>query len=213
MLGLPEVPEGAFILGNVNRNQYRKRIDLSIIYFAEWVKNYGIYDAYLYLHVLPGSSVKIDCQQLAKYYGVHKRLILAEPKNIYDGAPEEYVRATYRAFDVQISTTLGEGWGLTTMEGMACGIPQIAGDYSALAEWGRDAIYLIPCNSEGVMPDVNGMIGSAPSKEAAVEAIDALYKSPDRLGYGQRGLERVRQPEFNWNNIADRFAASIEAAM
>ncbi len=43
----------SFIVGNVNRNQPRKRLDLSIAYFAEWVRTRRISDANLYLHVAP----------------------------------------------------------------------------------------------------------------------------------------------------------------
>jgi len=210
-IGLPDVPPGSFIVGNVNRNQFRKRIDLSVMYFAEWIKSRGIRDAYLYLHLLPGSSVQIDVGQLAYYCGANERVILAEPRDILYGAPEEYVVASYRAFDVQMTTTLGEGWGLTTMEGMACGIPQIGGDYAALGEWAKDAAYLVPCPIEGVMPDVNTMIGGIPDKTEMLWALDALYESKDRRAdYTTRGLACVTQPQYRWERVAERFAEEIE---
>lgn len=212
MIGLPEdqVPTGSFIIGNINRNQTRKKLDLSVIYFAKWIKANKIANAYLYFHTMKGSSQQVHLEQLAQYYGVEDRLILAEPKDIFQGAPEEYVRASYRSFDLSLSTALGEGWGLTAMEAMACGIMQIAGDYAALGEWGRDAVYLVDVDPEEVMPDVNNMLGARPNEAATIAAIDLAYRVPDlRKQWGAAGLARVREPQFRWSNIAQRFAEAF----
>jgi D-inositol-3-phosphate glycosyltransferase len=209
-LGLGKVPNDAFIVGNVNRNQNRKRLDLSVAYFAQWVKESGVRDAFLYLHVLPGSSSRCDCDQLAGYYGIQDRLILSEPRDIFRGVPEEYVVATYRAFDVQITTTLGEGHGLTTMEGMACRIPQVAGDYAALGEWAKDAALLVDCPDEGVMPDVQNMIGAAPDRKAMIHAMDRMYRDQRlRDAVAEAGYNRVMESRFRWSNIAQQFADEI----
>ena len=45
-----DVPPGAFIVGNVNRNQPRKRLDLTIQIFAAWIKQHNISNAHLLLH-------------------------------------------------------------------------------------------------------------------------------------------------------------------
>lgn len=207
----PEVPTDAFIVGNVNRNQSRKRIDLTIQYFAEWIKTRNIRDAYLYLHLLPGSTVRVNCDQLAGYYGVQNRLILAEPTDIFMGTPEHYLIDTYRCFNVMLNTTLGEGFGLTALEGAACGITSIAGDYAAIGEWGREGgVLLVPCPIEGVMPDVHGMIGGIPDKEACVEALDWLYSDVEaRERYSAASLSLAQRPEFQWTNVAARFAEEI----
>lgn len=210
MLGLGPVPRDAFIVCNINRNQNRKRIDLSIMYFAEWIRNRKIKDAYLYLHVLPGSSTHVDCDQLAQYCGVASRLILAEPKDIFMGAPEAYVVAALQASNVGLTTSLGEGWGLTTLEGAACGRQQIAGDYAAIGEWGKNVLHLVPVISEGIMPDVKTMIGGVPSKEAIIDALDLYYQHPDVAAReGEAALALARKDRFNWLKIAEQFAVEI----
>lgn len=208
------VPDDSFIVLNVNRNQTRKRLDLTIMYFAEWIIKQKIRDAYLYMHVLPGSTVAIDCDRLARYCGVEDRLILAEPKDIYNGAPEEYVVAANQAADVYLTTSLGEGFGLTALEAAACAKPVIAGNYAAIAEWCEENFLLTEVESEGVMPDVNGMIGAAPAKASVIEMLQEMYLSPfGRSLFGERSLRLATQPRFNWTNIATRFAESIEAAL
>lgn len=208
-----EEARAGFIVANVNRNQYRKRIDLSIQYFAEWVKSYDVRDAFLLLHVPAGSKVSCDCENLAVYYGIASQIILSIPKDTFMGIPENALVRVMQAADIGLTTTLGEGHGLTTMEMMACGKPVIAGDFAALGEWAKDAAYLVPCDREGVMPDVRNMIGREPSRDAVVRALDMLYRSPhDRTMWGKAALERVSEPRFRWENIAARFAEEIERA-
>jgi D-inositol-3-phosphate glycosyltransferase len=215
-LGIDPVKDTDFIVCNVNRNQNRKRIDLTIMYFAEWIHTRSIEDAYLYLHVLPGSSTRVDCDQLASYCRMQDKLILAEPKNMWLGAPEEYVIAAYQACDVGFNTTLGEGWGLTAMECMACQKPYIAGDYAAFGEWGRGAMMLAGITSEGVMPDVQNMIGGVPCKDQMLAFLDEVYlnhrdPSPLDTDWGSLALARAREPRFNWHNVAAQFVKEIEA--
>lgn len=218
-LGLGPVPDNAFIVGNVNRNQPRKRLDLTIAYFAEWVRERDIKDAYLYLHVAPTGDVGYNCEQLAAYHGIGQqdgyplgRLILSEPE-VFTGSSEAQLAATYQAFDVQLSTTHGEGWGLTTMEGMACGIPQIVPDWSALGEWPGDAVLKVPCTTTAA--NNTNVIGGVADKDATIATLDALYQSHHGqvwARYRQRGLELVRRPEYRWPAVGAVFAAELEKA-
>ncbi len=205
----------SFIVLNVNRNQNRKKLDLTIKYFASWWNQAGRPEnAYLYMHVLPGSVRSCDCIQLAHYYGLRGRVIMAEPHDIFNGAPESELVATYRAADVFLTTTLGEGHGLTPMEAAACGKPVIAGDYAALGDWGKDALYLVPVGDESVMPDVNNMLGAAPFEDAVVSALDVLWRDAGaRAVIGARGRARVTEPRFNWEHIGRRYAEEIERAV
>lgn len=211
----------AFIVTNVNRNQHRKRLDLSIRYFAKWVREEGIENAYLAFHALPGGTVALDLEQLAWYYGrdaqhpngVQDRLILYGADDPFNGFPEEHVRLVYQSSDVYLSTSLGEGWGLTAMEAMACGLPVIAGDYSAYGEWAKDAAFLVPCPCEGVMPDVHVMIGGIPDERCTINALNLLYRDEAiRDAWAAYGWERVQESRFRWENISEGFAESLERA-
>lgn len=209
---LPEFTWDGFIVGNVNRNQPRKRMDLTIRYFAEWVNDTRNKDAFLYLHVAPTGDLGYDCDQLAGYYGLHKRMILAEPA-VFKGVSEKYVVGTYQSFDVQVNTGVGEGWGLTTMEGMACGIPQIVGDWSALGEWAKDAAYLVPCEPVCSLNKVNTIGGEIDGDEFK-DALDAMYRDESlRAACRTRGHALVQQDEYRWSNIAARFTSVVMDAV
>lgn len=212
LCGLPVRLKDAFIVGNVNRNQPRKRLDLTIEYFAQWVHQHKITDAYLFLHVAPTGEQGYDVSQLMQYYGLANRLILAEPP-IGTGASEHLVTATYCSFDVQVSTTQGEGWGLTTMEGMACGVPQIVPEWSALAEWATPSI-AIPCTSRAVTPNMVNIVGGVPDRELFVQALHRLYTEHwTRQSMRDAGLVLVQRDEYRWMAIADRFVAAAETAL
>jgi D-inositol-3-phosphate glycosyltransferase len=215
--GAPLLPEDAFIVGNVNRNQPRKRLDLTVEYFCEWVRSRGLTNAYLSLFVAPTGDNGYDVKQLMKYYGFSgdhsKRLILTEP-HIGFGVPEGYLPSIYSSFDVQISTTQGEGWGLTTMEGMACGIPQVFPDWSALGEWAKPAGIAVPCRTFSVTPGRINVVGGCPAKEETVAALNLLYDSrEERERLRVAGLELVRRPEYRWPAIGRAFGAALDAVM
>ena len=214
-LGMPALFDGAFIFGNINRNQPRKRLDLCVSYFAEWIKTRNINDAYLFFHTAPTGEQGYDVAQLAHYYGIARYLILAEP-DVGHGVDEAKLCETYNCFDAMVTTTQGEGFGLPTFEGMACGIPQIVPDWSALGELCQDAAYLIPCTSIACTPNRINVIGGIADRQAMIEAMDALYQSAhgqlwERLR--RAGMNLVAQEQYRWPHIGQAFGEAIEAAL
>lgn len=209
-LGLSRLAGDAFIVGNVNRNQPRKRLDLTIHYFAEWTRRYNIKDAFLYLHVSPTGDVGYNVSQLMEYYGLSSRLILSQPKNLGQGASEEMLAASYSAFNIQISTTQGEGWGLTTMEGMACGVPQLFPDWSALGEWAKPAGVAVPCDAISVTPVAN-VIGGLPNQDAFIEALHVLYTDEaKRKELSLAGRLLVEEDRFRWSSIGAQYLGVVD---
>jgi glycosyltransferase involved in cell wall biosynthesis len=210
-----DIPEDSFIVGNVNRNQPRKRLDLTIEYFAEWVHCYHLQEnIYLYLHCAQVDA-GWDLAQLAYYYGIDKRLMLPPEDAVTSqrGWPEDFMRNVYSAFDVQLSTTEGEGWGLPQIEGMACGVPQIMPQYSGLGEWAAGAAYFVPVTSHVTHTGIN-TIGGVPDKTATVKALDHLYRNRQELErYAGLALARAREDRFNWDRIAQQFSITLYDCM
>ena len=213
--GLPTEFDNAFIVGNVNRNQPRKRWDLTIRYFANWIKDYHIPNAFLFLHCAPTGDPGIDVKQMAEYYGIESKVILVEPPPFH-ALPEEMIRYTYCCFDVQISTTGGEGFGFTTFEGMACGIPQIVTRWSSLEELVMDVAITVPCTSTALNPIMAplNIIHGVPDERVFIEALNELYENKEyRESIGQKGLEFVQDDRFRWPNIGRRFTDAITEAV
>lgn len=210
---LPAALFNSFIVGNVNRNQPRKRWDLTVKYFAEWIRSKNIRDAYLFLHTAPTGDTGCDVRQLASYYGVVDRLALVTPEVFY-GVSEDDMAETYNCFDVQISTSQGEGFGLTTFEGMACGIPQIVPDWASLGEICKGAAWLVPCPTTAIGPPYVNVIGGVADERHFVTALNRTY-SDDRARQmnGEAAIERVGEERFRWNVVGQRYLAELRKVL
>ncbi len=197
------VPKNAFIVGNLNRNQPRKRLDLTIQIFAAWIKRHHVANAFLLLHCAQ-KDTGWDLRRVAAFHGVADRLLLTGVENIRDLQSSRHLQLIYNSLDVQMTTTMGEGWGLTTMEGMACGVPQIAPDSSALGEWALPAVK-VPCSRTLMHAEIN-TTGMLVDEAPFVDALHSLYgDKARRQKLSTAGLALVRQDEFRWKNVACRF--------
>jgi glycosyltransferase involved in cell wall biosynthesis len=196
---------GDFLFGNVGRNQPRKRMDLTIRAFAKWIERYDIPTTVkLYLHTRQ-KDVGYDLGQLANYYMGKNRVILPNDVDLLHDFPEERMTAVYNSVDVHVNNSTGEGWGLTTLESMACGIPQIAPNFAALGEWPKGAVHYVDIAHWDTTPDGINTIHGVPSEEGLIQAFEKLYRDAEyRKELGQKALARATDPEFNWDNLADR---------
>lgn len=141
-----------FIITNVSRNQPRKDIPSTIFGFIEARKIWNdsqvkLPEPFLYLHMHPKDPLGWDIR------GIMLQTDLVENKD-YKLLPKEYedtmveteiVNKIYNASDVIITTTLGEGWGLTFSEAAACGTPIIAPystSFMEMSAYGKNAFVL-----------------------------------------------------------------------
>jgi glycosyltransferase involved in cell wall biosynthesis len=218
---LPAQLHEAFIVGSIARNQPRKRLDLTAAHFAEWVKESKVEDAYLYVQTAPTSEAAVDVASIMQYYGLVHRLVLYQPA-LKRTLTEALMAAIYNSFDVYFSTTQGEGWGLPVMEAMACGVPVVAPDWSALGEWARSAALLVQCvdvaatyNHVSPMAGVKvGTLGGVPSKQGNIDALDLLYRRQTAYENAvKRGLELVHRPEYRWPDIGQQICRLVEGAL
>ena len=120
-----------FIITNVNRNQPRKDLPATILAFIEakkrWKEEGITKEPFLYLHTHPldpmGNDLFFLFKQTDLIYGVDYKMPTVDEANV--GATVETLNKIYNASDVSITTTLGEGWGLTFSEAAATQTPII----------------------------------------------------------------------------------------
>jgi glycosyltransferase involved in cell wall biosynthesis len=211
----PELPEGAFLFGCVNRNQPRKRLDLLVAWFAEFLKtDDAADDSFLYLHCLR-EDVGWDLEELAHYYGIADRIILCRAKTPEELTDETQMRLVYNALDVQLSTSLGEGWGLPTLEGMACGIPQIVPKWAALAEWPAGAVRYVDVEPGAANFGHKAFgIGATPLKADFLRAMHELrVDGEERARLGRAALERSLERRFDWSFAAACFDEDLNGIL
>jgi len=132
------ITSDTFLISNINRNQPRKDLPRTIIAFREFCKKYPKVKTKLYLHcrALDGAGHKIH--EFTKAYlpeELWDRVILPSDESMGgNGVDTETLSKVYAASDVVTSTTFGEGWGLSTVEAMACKTPVVMPDNSATTE-------------------------------------------------------------------------------
>lgn len=203
----------AFWVGVVGRNQPRKRLDLALSFFAEWIKTHEVPRARLFAHIAPTGEDAWRLRQLADYYGLHGRLLLSEPP-FGRGVEEREFAWIYSAMDVLISPGQGEGWWLPGAEAAACGVPCIATGWAAVAEWMRDVAVLVPVREIAhTMNGINAQ-GGIPGRKEFIAALDQMYRDRElRRQCSRRGLELVAQSRFRWEVIGAEMVAAIEATV
>lgn len=207
-----KLPDDAFIVGVVGRNQLRKRLDLTIEYFAEWTHKCSIDDAYLYLHVAPTGDTGCDIRSLTVYHGVQGRVILCEP-DIGVGHDESVMPNVYSSFDVFLTTSQAEGWHLPTHEAMSCGVSCVVPNHSALGEWTQYAAIKVECTSTALTAPINSLaytVGGIPDKKLTINALNLLYHSADtRNRLSKAGI--ALSSKLTWSNTADQMCNLIES--
>jgi glycosyltransferase involved in cell wall biosynthesis len=213
-LVFPEsTPRDAFVVGVVGRNQPRKRLDLTLEYFSQWIHDFDVPDAFLYLHVAPTGERACDIESLARFHDLHDRVLISVP-DIGHGVATDVMPSIYSTFDVYLTTTQGEGWGLPALEAMACGVPCIVPDFAALGDggWTGNAAVHVPCTTTALSAPLNTFpytIGRVMDKEAGVKALEAMYDSVERrVEYRRRGI--VRAEKFSWRSSGEKFRHVLE---
>jgi glycosyltransferase involved in cell wall biosynthesis len=207
-------PSESFVVGVIGRNQTRKRLDLTIEYFAAWLqdstnsKDLNKDDAYLYLHVAPTGDTGFDLRSIINYYGISDRVIICEP-DIGFGVSDDVMPMIYNCLDVYVSTSQAEGWGLPAMEAMASKVPCLVPVSGGLGSWASDAALTISCSSSALTAPERGLlhtVGSVPDKHDFVAKLNELYwDQVTRLSWALEGFNLVHEPRFNLDNIASEF--------
>lgn len=128
--------DGKFLITNVNRNQPRKDVIRSMMILKE-LRSRGHDNAVLYMHMAhddAGGNLLV----MADHFGfkVGEDILIPSPRafNVNQGLPVGVINLLYNASDVVLSTTLGEGWGLSITEAMVTRTPVVAPDNTSLHE-------------------------------------------------------------------------------
>lgn len=124
------IPEDAFVVGSVNTNQFRKRQDVLLRAFRYVLDR--VPNAVLMLHCAGGDMQGWDLSQACRYHGIHRAT-----RAVHHRVPrlsDEELCDLYNCFDAHVNVSGGEGWGLTSFEAAACGVPQIVPNWSATRE-------------------------------------------------------------------------------
>ena len=139
---------------------------------------------------------------------LRKRYLLTEMLGVPTGVPRNVLNALYNACDIY-ATVSAEGFGLTVAEAIACGLPAVGPNYSAVPEVigpagiTVDEGYLVENEYDHFWWGVD-----EPSFGQAVERL--VVKKSKRLELGAKGPEHVRR-SFSWDAAAVAFRDLIHS--
>lgn len=206
-LGLPA--DGLIVLV-ADRNQGRKRLDLALGAFATIADD--LPDARLVYHGAAEEPMGYPVKAIAHRLGIARRvgLTLPDADDPAPGLPDDVRRLWYCAADIKLSSAMGEGWGLTTMEAMACGIPCIAVDWGGIPEWAAGAVRLVPPLTTMTYTPSGHRGGVADAESLGAALWDLAAHPGTRRRLAEAGLAHVRQPRFRWATIGAQVAAVLD---
>ena len=201
-----------FIVGSVTRNQGRKMMDRTFKSFAELCKHTD--NAVLMMHSDPRDPAAVsDLNYLASRLGIAHRIIWTG-MNVTKGFGYQQMMELYNLFDVHFLSTSGEGFGIPTIEAMACEVPILQTDYTTTKEIVTDngaglgikmlgetePLYPAERMSEQIVGTWNVERGLCEIKDAA-EKLKYLMDSPEeRMKMGTNGRKAVLK-YYDWNKV------------
>lgn len=210
------VPQDTFIVFNGNRNQPRKRIDLTIKGFIKFALDKP--DARLWLH-MGQKDMGWDIVPLFKRvardmdYDSAGKLILTNPAFSTENClPIEQLNQVYNAVDIGVNTCIGEGWGLVNTEHAATGVAQLVPDHTSLQEIFNN-VPRIPIESWEV--DRNyGLDRGQPSPDKMAKLLTKYYEDRELLAsVGSRCYERVHDAELTWPVVTSKMEAIVKRVL
>jgi glycosyltransferase involved in cell wall biosynthesis len=124
----------ALVVGDNHTNPSRKNFENIIPAWGQWVRTHS--DSLLVLHtLLTEDRGGVDIDGLIKAYDVPASSIFVTDQYDYlFGKTPQYMAKMYRAADVLLMPSCGEGFGIPLIEAQACGTPVIVTDWSSMPE-------------------------------------------------------------------------------
>lgn len=198
-----ELYEDSFIILSANRNQPRKRLDITMKAFALFAENKPT-NVRLYMHCGIRDS-HIDIIKLAKRYGIDGRLIISGNVRGIQRVSVEKLNLIYNSSDVGINTSVGEGWSLTQIEHAVTGAPQVVPNHSALGNLYKDCGLLVEPKTEVVLDGIM-TTGKIVFPEDVATRLEELYSNKELYNtLSKASIDKFTSPTFTWKEIAKKF--------
>jgi len=214
-----KLPEDAFVIMSLNRNQPRKRQDIMIMAFVELVVKYptrpiillcicdkgekgGWWLFELFVRELKKRNVPIE------QFG--NRLMISSQDMVFK---DEDINVLYNIADVGISTAEGEGWGLCTFEQMGVGVPQVVPDVGGYKEYcsSENSVVVKPAYRyylPGVYSPVGGEAHACNPHDICLGLEEYLNDNSKKLKHGAKAKETVLG--YTWEKAVKELVTRLE---
>jgi len=188
-----------------NRNARRKQSGTLVWWWKEWLDERDLHDkAMLVMHTAPKDAHGQDLVHIAEHLGMTEGQIVFSTQKV----PKQTMPFYYMMADATINISDAEGFGLSTLESLSCGVPIIATVTGGLQEQ-----VISPDDTFGfpIFPTSKSVIGSQDvpyiyedrvSKSHVLSALSNMYDlGPEgRKKLGAKGREHVVK-NYNFENF------------
>ena len=134
---LPEITKGKTVFGFVGQNLgIRKRIERLLKAYSLFVgKSRQLKDrTILHMHCMPIATNGVDLIKVVRELGLNNNVIFSYGTYRSSGWSDNAMSILYNTFEINISASSSEGFGLAIIESMACGKPNIGPMCSSFIE-------------------------------------------------------------------------------
>ena len=198
------IPSNAFVLFTVGANVgERKQMPFMMLVFKELLKKYDDIYWYLFTNMSVPYPSGYGLRNYAYMLGISDHLRYPQVDPIIKPFTNEHMSRLLSMADAYWSLTLGEGFGLPTLEGMACGVPPIITDCSTSPELVGDHGWLVAQNDDyRFVPVWIPTLQDYPvaSKRSAIECIEDAYHNRDKTKKFGRA-SREFSLKYDWDRI------------
>ena len=214
-----KMPEDAFVIMNLNRNQPRKCLDILIMAFVELVTKYptkpiillsisdkgekgGWWLFEVFINELTDRGVPIE------QFG--NRLMISNQDMAFK---DEDINVLYNIADVGISTAEGEGWGLCNFEQMGVGVPQVVPDVGGFKEFCtmENSVVVKPKHKlylPSVYSPVGGVARRCDPHDICMALEEYVNDSEKKKRHGAKAKETVLG--YTWEKVTKEFIGKLE---
>jgi len=201
-------PKDLFIVLNANRNQPRKRLNVTMEGFSKFAADKPA-NVKLYMHCgIKDASINVS--KLSERYDINDRLIVTSLATGVQNVTIEHLNDIYNACDIGINTSLGEGWGLTNTEHAFTEAAQVVPNHSACAEIFHDCGLLMDISLPYTLDD-SMTVGGLVSSDEVANKLQILYDNRELLdSLGKKAAEKLGRPEYQWETIANQWMKYFE---
>lgn len=194
--------QDSFIFLSANRNQPRKRLDITLEGFKIFAE--GKDDVLLHMHC-GVRDAHIDIAKLAQRLDIDSKLILTNLHGGVQSIPDAALNDIYNASDVGLNTSMGEGWGLTSVEHAMTGAPQIVPSHSACAELFMDCGLLVPTVTNFTF-DNSMTVGKLISPQGLADKMSLIYSDKELYKkLSDKSIEKFSNPMYSWKEISKQW--------
>lgn len=162
------LPQGALVLGSVARLSAQKRPQALLVLFARLAPLFPT----LYLVLVGTGPLEAMLRMQVQQLGVAERVLFA--------GFQQHIELLMPAFDLHVLLSKNEGFGIATIEAMACGVPAVGTD--------------VPGTHDILHDSQGGMLLPLDDEQAACAVVAALLAdAPRRARMGRQAREETVQ--------------------